>query len=643
MMPLSRLEVSPAKEKQFERKKITCVEDLAMFFPRKYQDFRKRAAIKDLRDGDVCRVSGVITRVFDRERMTVVLDDGTGDLRITWFGGCYYRDQLEPGSLWTFCGKISFFRDEPQMVQPALFARGEDQLSHIHSYYSKIPGMSEKYLMEKIDAALSVMSVNTVWSEKDAVARTMGLVEHMEAIREMHQPTDGPAWKKAKRRITFDQIYDFYETLYDRRENESFALSKPMPKREKVDGFINSLPFPLTRDQRGAVESVIRTVKDGTRLNAMVSGDVGCGKTAVALIAAILAWENGYQTAIMAPTLVLARQHFEEMSRMASGTGIAFALLTGEVKARERKRILADLAAGKIDVLIGTHAILSPELSFHDLGLSIVDEEHRFGTQQKELLTAFNKAGTHHLSMTATPIPRSYASSVYGDCLEIIPIETMPAGRKPVITSVEHDRATVYGKLLDEVHAGHQAYVICPLIDESDSDRLKDVLSVKMIADELAGYCLDNDPMVKVSCISGDMKQKDVLAEIDRFAANKVQILVSTTIVEVGVNVPNATAIAIVNAERFGLSALHQLRGRVGRKGDQGYCYLISMSASEKLAVMTKYTSGFKIAEMDMKFRGPGDILGDSQTGTSKVIDLILRFPSMAGYIRTYFQGKQAE
>jgi len=640
MIPLSRLGVTPAKEKQFVKKKITSVEELAVFFPRKYQDFRALAAISGLRDGDVCRVSGVIVQKFDGDRVTVILDDGTGDLRVTWFGGCYFKERLEPGSFWTFCGKISFFRGEPQMMQPVLFSEGEDKLAYIHPYYSKIQGMSEKYLLEKINAALSLIASKTVWSERDAVAKAIGMVEYLPAVREMHQPTDGDAWKKANRRMVFEEIYDFYETLYSRQEKESFTLTKPMPKREKTAKFIKSLPFSLTRDQEAAVETIAKEVRGDGHLNALVSGDVGCGKTAVALIAAILAWENGYQSIIMAPTLVLARQHFEEMSRMAGNIGIKLALLTGELKAKERKSILKGLADGEIDVLIGTHAVLSPELVMKNLGLSVVDEEHRFGTQQKALLTAFNKAGTHHLSMTATPIPRSYASSVYGNCLEIIPIETMPAGRKTVITSVENNRAGVYGKLLAEVHAGHQAYVVCPMIDESDSDRFKDIMSVKAVTEEVAEFCQKNDPSVKVACISGDMKQKDVLAEIDRFAANEVQILVSTTIVEVGVNVPNATAIAVMNAERFGLSALHQLRGRVGRKGDQGYCYLVSDANNEKLMAMTMYSSGFKIAEMDLKLRGPGDILGDDQTGESKVINLILRYPAMARCIRNYFQRK---
>lgn len=639
MIPLSRIDVSPAKEKQFVTKGIFSVEDLAAFFPRKYQDFRSKKKIKDLMDGDVCRVDGVIIRVYDNTRFSIVLDDGSGLLTVTWFGGCYFKDALERGSLWTFCGKISFWNGQPQMVQPAMSKEGENKLAHIHSYYPKIQGMSEKYLQEKIKNSLSVLAAVTLWAERDAVAKAMGLMERVPAYQEMHQPTDGASWKRAHRRICFDQIYDFYDELYSRRRNKAFSSSKPMPKRALTDSFIKALPFELTPDQAAAVEAIYSGMNQEQPLNALVSGDVGCGKTAVALIAALCVRENEGQSIIMAPTLVLAKQHYDEMTKMAGPDG--FALLTSETKTRERKKILAGLADGSISILIGTHSVLSKELKFQSLALTIVDEEHRFGTAQKELLADFDKVGTHHLSMTATPIPRSYASSIYGNCLDIITIQTMPKGRKPVITSVENDRPTVYRRILDQVKAGHQAYVVCPFIEDSESEKFKDVLSVKAVTDEIQAFLRINGPMYRAESISGDMKQKDVLEVIDRFARNEIQVLVSTTIVEVGVNVPNATVMAVMNAERFGLSALHQLRGRVGRKGDQGYCYLVSDVSNEKLAALTMYSSGFKIAEEDMKLRGPGDILGCDQTGDSKVVDLILRYPNLAAAIKNYFQNKE--
>lgn len=641
MIALSTIEVTPAKAKQFQSKDINSVEELAVFFPRKYQDFRERKKIRDLREGDICRVSGVITQVYDRDRVSIELDDGTGLMEITWFGGCYFSAKLERGSLWTFCGKVGSFRGQPNMVQPVLCAMGEDKLSIISATYSKIKGMSDKYLREKIDASLGVMTSAFVWSEQDAVAQSFGLMDRIPAWREMHQPADGPTWAKAHKRVVFDEIYGFYETMYRQRQNKLFARGKPMPKHEARDKFIASLPFELTKDQQAAVNAIYAGTTGGKAINALITGDVGCGKTAVALIAAIQAWENGYQTIVMAPTLVLARQHYEEMSKMASGTGATLALLTSDTKVKERKAILAGVEDGSIDILIGTHAVLSPDLGFSNLGLTIVDEEHRFGAEQKGLLEAFDKAGTHHLSMTATPIPRSYAASIYGDNLDLITIETLPAGRKPVITQVINGREAAYQKLREEVDKGHQAYVVCPFIEDSEDEKFRDVQSVRKIEQEMKTFYRRVGADIKVGCISGDMKQKDILEAIDKFAVNEVQILVSTTIVEVGVNVPNATAIAIMNADRFGLAPLHQLRGRVGRKGDQGYCYLVSEKSNEKLAAMTMYTSGFKIAEMDMKLRGPGDILGTEQTGDSKIIETILKHPNMAKCIRAYFERKE--
>lgn len=641
MIPLSRIEVSPQKANQFATKGITCAEDLVLFFPRKYQDFRTKKKIADLRDGDICRVDGVITQVYDNDRISIILDDGSGLLQVTWFSGCYFRSGLERGSLWTFCGKVSLFNGRPQMVHPYLAEIGEDKLGFIRPIYSKIKGMSDQYLQSKINAGLSAVAGSVGWSERDALAKSSGLMERVAAYREMHRPTSGDAWKKARHRIAYDQIYDFYDTLYTRQQAKALTRPRPMPKRAEADQFIQSLPFELTVDQKAAVESVYTGMNQEQPLNALISGDVGCGKTAVALISALIARENGGQVIIMAPTLVLAKQHYDEMTKLAGPEG--FALLTSDTKARDRKKILAGLEDGFVSILIGTHAVLSDKLAFQNLALTIVDEEHRFGAAHKALLDSFDKAGAHHLSMTATPIPRSYASSIYGGCLDIITIQTMPKGRKPVITSVEHDRQAVYQKLLDEVRAGHQAYVVCPFIEDSESERVKDVLSVAAATKELQDFLAKEAPMYRAESISGDMKQKDILATIDQFARNEIQILVSTTIVEVGVNVPNATAITVMNADRFGLAALHQLRGRVGRKGDQGYCYLVSAVDNEKLAAMTMYASGFKIAEIDLGLRGPGDVLGLEQTGDSKIIDLILHYPKTATAVRAYFEQKRSD
>jgi len=528
------------------------------------------------------------------------------------------------------------------MTQPLFHGEGSNSLAHIYPIYSKIKGMSAEYLQKKIDAGLSCLAVNSPWSEQDAFAKAAGLPDRIQSLRQMHIPSSGDAWKAANKRIAFDQIFQFYQEMFLRQNTRRFVKGTPFPNSEKTREFIASLPFPLTADQDKAVNTIIDKTKVGEGLQALITGDVGCGKTAVAAIAAVLAWENGYQSIIMAPTLILAKQHFDEISAMTEPLGVRAALLTSETKAKEKRQILSGLADGAIHFLIGTHAVLSRDLVFHALGMTIVDEEHRFGTHQKQLLEEFDKVGAHHLSMTATPIPRSYASAIYGTNMDIITIETMPAGRKPIITAQYIDRTKAYEKLLEEIAKGHQCYIVCPFIEDSDSEQFQDVLSVNTVFEEIQEYCKTNAPNVRVGCISGDMKKADITKTVDLFASGFFSILVSTTIVEVGVNVPNATAIAIMNAERFGMSALHQLRGRVGRKGDQGYCYLVSEKLNEKLHALCELQSGFKIAEMDMKLRGPGDILGADQTGDSAIIETILKWPKMATRIREYFVQKAA-
>ena len=642
MIPLNRIDVTPQKEAQFNRKEIRCVEDLVMFFPRKYYDFTKRVKIADLEEGAICRVSGEIVSCTCYSRTEAVLRDETGEMRLTWFGGCYFASRMVPGAKFSFCGKVSYFRGCPTMTQPMFHGEGRNDLARIFPIYSKIKGMSTEYLEGKIEAALSCLAVNSPWSERDALAKAAGLPDKIQALREMHAPTNGDTWKAARKRITFDNIFQFYQELFSRETVKQLVKGTPFPKSSKTMEFIESLPFPLTADQCKAVDAIIDRTKSGKSFQALITGDVGCGKTAVAAIAAVLAWENGCQAIIMAPTLILAQQHYEEIMAMTSALNINAALLTSETKARERKKILAGLADGSVHFLIGTHSVLSGELEFHALGMTVIDEEHRFGAHQKELLEKFDKIGAHHLSMTATPIPRSYASAIYGTSMDIITIETMPAGRKPVITKQYVNREEAYEKLLNEVLNGHQCYVVCPFIEDSGTERFQSVLSVNTVFKELQDYCRAHAPAVEIACISGDMKKADITKTIGLFASGRVSILVSTTIVEVGVNVPNATGIAIMNAERFGMSALHQLRGRVGRKGDQGYCYLVSDKFSEKLQALCALSSGFKIAEMDMKLRGPGDILGENQTGSSAIIETILKWPKMAAAIRGYFTSKAA-
>ena len=448
------------------------------------------------------------------------------------------------------------------------------------------------------------------------------------------------AWEKMKER-TKSKIKDIARDLIrlysQRKQEKGFSYSPDSFMQHELEA---SFIYEDTPDQLKATQDAKADMESDRPMDRLVCGDVGFGKTEVAIRAAFKAVADNKQVAVLVPTTVLAYQHFQTFSERLKDFPCKVDYLSRARSAKDVSRIVKELADGKINILVGTHKIIGKSVKFKDLGLLIIDEEQKFGVSVKEKLRQM-KVNVDTLTMTATPIPRSYASSVYGDCLDIITIQTMPKGRKTVITTVDHKRPDVYQKLLEQVKLGHQAYIVCPFIEDSESERFKDVLSVKTVVDEVQQFLHDNAPMYKADSISGDMKQKDVLAVIDQFARNEIQILVSTTIVEVGVNVPNATAIAVMNADRFGLAALHQLRGRVGRKGDQGYCCLVSDTSNEKLAAMTMFPSGFKIAEVDLQLRGPGDILGSEQTGDSKVVDMILRYPKLAAAIRNYFQTKE--
>ena len=401
-----------------------------------------------------------------------------------------------------------------------------------------------------------------------------------------------------------------------------------------TEQLINNLPFALTTDQKTTIESIIEGARDGKRINTLVSGDVGCGKTMIAILSAVLAYENGCQTIIMAPTLVLAQQHYKEIEQYTSQLGINVGLLSTVTKKRERNNLLKTFSEGELDILVGTHSVLSEEVIPHNLGLTIVDEEHKFGVKQKECLEKFSQSGVHHISMTATPIPRSVAMTVYGRGVTVLPIKTMPTGRTPIQTRQCFKCEDAFEMIYDAVQNGRQAFIICPLIHESDSEKFQNVMSVEIIQQRAEKYFAAKPNKVRLGVISGDMKQADIMATMDQFAAHKFDVLISTTIVEVGVNVPNATVMAVMSAERFGLAALHQLRGRVGRGNFQSYCLLCSEKKTERIDIMCSTNDGFEIAERDLQLRGSGDILGEAQSGQSNIIQLIMQRPNLAQIVK---------
>ena len=647
MFSLDRLtEITPQKQMQFLKRGITTVEELAMLFPRTYYDFRTVTAIKDLDYGKYAAIFGKVIFLSSGSRSCslTIQDANENSMQITWFNSSYVFRQFQVGDEAYFCGRVTDYNMSWTIVNPVFVSKEKSEALRIYPVYPKYKGVSEQYLKNCIQLAIGFLEANRKDIFKDLFARQLGLMEYIEALKTIHAPKDNDSYKKAQRRIAYEQIYDFYEEL-SRREQYRIAESiGPIHNIAITSEFIkHGLPFRLTDDQLATLRTITRRCMKGERIHSIVSGDVGCGKTVVAQVASVLMAENGFQTVIAAPTLVLANQHYRDMTQVTgalriSGHPLRVALLTSETKTRERKVMLKGLASGDLDVLIGTHAVLSEDVTFHNLGMTIIDEEQKFGVAQKAALEERDREGAHHLSLTATPIPRSIAMTVYAHDSDVLPIATPPKGRKPIITRQCFDSKSAFEEIRREVNAGHQAYIVCPFIDPSENDRFQNVVSVTGAEDMLRAYVSKTPGFSpRIVSINGSMKQADVVANINLFETGQADIIISTTIVEVGVNVPNASVICVMSASRFGLAALHQLRGRVGRGQDQGYCILCDNSRNEKLDALCSTTNGFKIAEMDLKMRGPGDLTGEAQTGDSEVIDLIIRRPVLSKAIKEHF------
>lgn len=640
MHALDRIGVTTTKQNQFFQKGITSVEELVCFFPRKYYDLRVPLQIADLKPGVFCVVHGLVldlssnsSRAISMNRIT--LQDESGDRMCITFFGDYPFKTLEKGKWYYFAGKIqeNYWVGNTMTNPPIVTA--SPCVCRLMPIYSKIKGMSKEYLEKKLWEGIAAIQADIVFGDKDILAKHLKLPSWVDALKTMHSPSSIEALKSASKRIAMEDIYDFYDSLNRQTKYTAVTTETSCSSRTKMDSFIQTQPFELTKDQNAVIESIVERTQAGKRVNAIISGDVGSGKTMVAASIAAFMAENGYQSTILAPTLILAKQHYNDFNAKLSDVGFKVALLTGETKKKERTAILSGVADGSIQILIGTHAVLSNDVKFQKLGLTVVDEEHKFGVAQKARMEAFAQSGAHHLSMTATPIPRSMAMGVYGDNMEVLAIHTMPEGRKPTITKKVTSLDDICDSILLTTSTGHQAYVVCPFIADSDT---QGVWSVEAAEAELRKRL----PSVSITSISGDMNNADILQRVDEFSHGKVQVLVSTTIVEVGVNIPNATLIAVLSANHFGLAALHQLRGRVGRSSVQGCCLLLPDKDAEKLDILCSTNDGFVVAEEDMRLRGPGNLLGVEQTGENHAIEQIFRYPNMAANIKRWLSRSVA-
>lgn len=639
-MDISILNLPAQKEAQFRKKGINTIKDLVYFFPVRYIDARNPKSIKDITDGETALMFLRIVRVFTafNGALTITAEDSNGDrMRITWYNADYMRSQVDIGLNIAIIAKFNVHTSaQSRFVEtsnPIRFSTDRESLRRILPIYKKIAGMSDTYLESCITLALSMYHPEE-YLDGDTLIKEK-VIPQETAIRRLHMPESANDVKSGKLRMLFDDLLFFNLMLKEKSIRQNPGSPYIFKSSSLAQKYIKSLKFDLTQGQKEAVAALYKTGSAGKRVSALIQADVGYGKTECAKIFSLMGVECGCQTVMLAPTMVLAQQHYKDFSETLSPLGVRVGYLSSELKARDRKKLLKELKDGEIDVLVGTHSCLSDSVEYKNLGLVVVDEEHKFGVRQREKLTMIAERGVHSLSMSATPIPRSLAIALYGDGIDVIDIKTAPAFKKPIETKIVKTDEEILKTLIPEMNEGHQVYIVCPLIEESGNEKMASVEDVTSVTEKyqklLAPYTY------KVALLNGKMKKDDISATIKDFVENKIQILVSTTVVEVGVNVPNATVMVIKNAERFGLAQLHQLRGRVGRGAFQGKCLLQSVDerAQEGLGVLCESNDGFYIAQKDLEMRGAGDFIGTSQSGDNIYVEEMMKFPKYNQHIRS--------
>lgn len=626
-----------------KKRKMETVEDVCQLFPSKYYDF---SFINPLNTGRLDKNYAFVCKLVSYElkkqsslyivRCTLQDIYTQNELCVSWFGTTEMYNVLKkdyrPGDTCFIGGKLKASNKKNLffMSNPIIFKKYDGESDcHIYTAYEKIRGISESNFERIINECLEHATI------PDKVPRELlhkyNLMSKDEAIREMHKPSSVEGVKKAKYRLNMDDLLYFALQLEEKNRNLPAGSAYGIHSLAITTKIIENLPFQLTKDQKSAYEELVNRIRSGKRLNALIQGDVGCGKTILAFLLMFVMADNGFQSVLLAPTQVLASQHYNELKEMAAPYDIDVVYIANGLKKKEREAILKSIEEGSALMIVGTHSVLSKEVKFHDLGLSITDEEHRFGVLQREEITTKAKAGMHTVTMSATPIPRSL-SDVLLSTTEVFNIQSMPNGRKPIQTAICASQNTIFQFIKKEIEKGHQAYVVCPLIEDKQGV-MEGILSVEQTYTEYANVFGKN----AVAVLNGKMKEDETEKVIRSFKNGEIKILVSTTVVEVGVNVPNATVIVINNAERFGLASLHQLRGRVGRGNSQGYCILNSVHKNNKrLLALCKYKNGFQIAEADYALRGCGNILGTEQSGSNYYVELSMRYPDLFNELQKY-------
>lgn len=616
--------VGEKTEKLFQKIGITTTDDLLHYYPRNYDAYEEPEEIGSLKENTVAAIRATITtgvyvnKIRNLQVISITVADTTGRLAVAWFNAPYLKNTLKKGSCFILRGKVSRKKGRLEMEHPEIFtpAAYEEVLHSMQPIYGLTAGLTNKLIIKLMHQILEEQNLQTEFLP-DEIKEYYHLADDNYALSAIHFPANMQELLVARKRLVFDEFLLFIlavQILKGKTEEAPNAF--PMKPVWTTEQIMENLPYKLTRAQLNAWHEIERDLCSHTLMSRLVQGDVGSGKTILSFLAMVLTVENGYQAALMVPTEVLANQHFEAFTKLMEEQGITSChpvLLTGSTTLKEKRRIYGEIASGEANVIIGTHALIQEKVVYENLGLVITDEQHRFGVKQREALTTRGNA-PHVLVMSATPIPRTLAIIVYGD-LDISIIDELPAMRLPIkncVVGISY-RPKAYSFIEKQIRQGRQAYIICPMVEESEGADGENVTDYTQRIREI----FPSD--ITIGMLHGKMKPKEKNQIMEQFASGEIQVLVSTTVVEVGVNVPNATVMMVENAERFGLAQLHQLRGRVGRGEYQSYCIFMQGNeqeeTSKRLEILNKSNDGFFIAGEDLKLRGPGDLFGIRQSG----------------------------
>ena len=633
--PLEQIKgVGPKTAQALAAAGLKTISDALYFLPRAYDDYSTAVNIADLQPGKVtvkARCESVSTRIVRRglRITTAVLADKSGKVKAVWFNQPYRETQLKSDAEFIFSGQFGIQYNRYQINNPSVELAKEvaktaaENNSGIQPVYKSIKNIRPKTVQDLMKNIRPIMDFLPETLPENIIQRQK-LVSRSEAVKFLHAPKTHEEISRGRERLAFEELFEMILAAQFNKQEQTRLTGWKIPfNKSVVKNFVDQLPFPLTNAQRRAAWQILQDLESDHPMNRLLQGDVGSGKTVVAGLVAAEVAKAGFQTAIMAPTEILAQQHAKTLDELLSPFGVSVALLTGHVKGAARSQLLDNLASGNIDVVVGTHALIQEKVAYHKLGFAVIDEQHRFGVKQRQALLEKSDFMPHLLSMTATPIPRSLALTLYGE-LDISILDGLPSGRQPIQTKIWSPASApkLYESIENELAKGRQAYVICPLIDDNPDNDKK---SVEAEYNKLSKTIFSHR---RVGLLHGKLPAEEKAEVMQKFADGELDMLVSTTVVEVGVNVPNATVMLIENADNFGLSQLHQLRGRVGRGKYQSFCHLMMSGhdkPSQRLREIEKSQDGFYLAEVDLKLRGPGEIYGKMQHG-----DLNLKIASLA-------------